>query len=169
MNIFLEEVKNKHPKANHHCWGLIAGSPEESHLYGCSDDGEPSSTAGKPILKIMQYSDLGNTGLVVSRYFGGIKLGTGGLVRAYSEAAKMVIESAELQIITEKAMVSCTLPYHLENLFRYTLEQFNVTDAVYSYSERVNAQLSIDADAYSAFTEELNRRVSKEIEIIRKG
>ncbi|MGO2128464.1 MAG: YigZ family protein [Pseudoalteromonas prydzensis] len=80
---FIREVENKYSDARHNCWAHVAGNPGGSHVYGCSDDGEPNGTAGKPMLNVLVGSGLGEITAVVTRYFGGIKLGTGGLVRAY--------------------------------------------------------------------------------------
>ncbi|MFU2510688.1 YigZ family protein [Pseudoalteromonas sp. ASV78] len=80
---FIREVENKYSDARHNCWAHVAGNPGGSHVYGFSDDGEPNGTAGKPMLNVLVGSGLGEITAVVTRYFGGIKLGTGGLVRAY--------------------------------------------------------------------------------------
>lgn len=81
---YLEAIKNQHKAARHHCWAYIANAPKNSMKMGCSDDGEPKGTAGKPMLAGLQGLNVGEVVAVVVRYSGGIKLGTGGLVRAYS-------------------------------------------------------------------------------------
>ena len=108
MRSFYEKIQKAHPKANHNCWAAVSGAPTDSGGYGCSDDGEPSGTAGKPILKVLQYSGLGQVGLIVTRYFGGIKLGTGGLVRAYTEAAQAAVEG-----VPHIRKSGCTVPSHM--------------------------------------------------------
>lgn len=80
---FVDQIKAKHADARHNCWGFVAGRPEDSMQWGFSDDGEPSGTAGKPILAQLSGSGVGEITAVVTRYSGGIKLGTGGLVKAY--------------------------------------------------------------------------------------
>ncbi|WP_413692050.1 YigZ family protein [Psychromonas sp. KJ10-2] len=87
---FLAEIKAEHKDARHHCWGFIGGSPKDSVNMGCSDDGEPKGTAGKPILAVLQGTNVGEMVAVVVRYSGGIKLGTGGLVRAYSNGLQQL-------------------------------------------------------------------------------
>ncbi|MCJ7623278.1 MAG: YigZ family protein [Anaerolineaceae bacterium] len=84
---FISDVKKKHPNANHHVSSYIIGHGN-SEIAHCTDDGEPSGTAGRPALAVLQGSGLGDVVAVIVRYFGGIKLGTGGLVRAYSGAVK---------------------------------------------------------------------------------
>ncbi|RWR02718.1 hypothetical protein ED28_06170 [[Pantoea] beijingensis] len=80
---FVQQVKNEHPAARHHCWAWVAGAPDDSQQLGFSDDGEPSGTAGKPMLAQLMGNNIGEITAVVVRYYGGIQLGTGGLVKAY--------------------------------------------------------------------------------------
>lgn len=86
----IEKIKRTHPDANHNVYAYILGKNLEVQKF--SDDGEPSGTAGKPILELMKKEELVNSLIVVTRYFGGIKLGAGGLIRAYAKSAKQVIE-----------------------------------------------------------------------------
>lgn len=87
----LAELREQYPDARHICWGYVIGDPNNSTNAGCSDDGEPSGTAGKPILAQINYANTGNVIVAVVRYFGGVRLGAGGLVRAYREAAQSVL------------------------------------------------------------------------------
>ncbi|MEZ3501182.1 IMPACT family protein [Pantoea sp. KPR_PJ] len=80
---FVQQVKEAHPDARHHCWAWVAGAPQDSQQLGFSDDGEPSGTAGKPMLAQLMGASIGEITAVVVRYYGGIMLGTGGLVKAY--------------------------------------------------------------------------------------
>lgn len=80
---FVQQTKSEHPAARHHCWAWVAGAPDDSQQLGFSDDGEPSGTAGKPMLAQLMGSHIGEITAVVVRYYGGIQLGTGGLVKAY--------------------------------------------------------------------------------------
>ncbi|WP_372881234.1 YigZ family protein [Psychromonas sp.] len=88
---YLKKIKELHPEARHHCWAYLGDAPDNSVCAGCSDDGEPKGTAGKPILAVLQGSGLGEVIAVVVRYSGGIKLGTGGLVRAYSNGVQQLV------------------------------------------------------------------------------
>lgn len=87
---FIAQIKATHKDARHHCWAYIGGSPNDSVNMGCSDDGEPKGTAGKPMLAVLQGCHVGEMVAVVVRYYGGIKLGTGGLVRAYSNGLQQL-------------------------------------------------------------------------------
>lgn len=114
----LNEVKKEYVKASHYCYGYILNGIGKSN-----DDGEPASTAGKPILESLMHNELNNALLIVVRYFGGIKLGAGGLTRTYVEISKKVIEVAEL--FEEKIVNKYELVVRYENndiLKRYLLE-----------------------------------------------
>jgi len=88
---YLQSIKALHKEARHHCWAYIAASPKDCVQMGCSDDGEPKGTAGKPMMSLLQGTNVGELMAVVVRYSGGIKLGTGGLVRAYSNGIQQLI------------------------------------------------------------------------------
>jgi uncharacterized YigZ family protein len=90
---FIEEIRKQHWSATHNCFAYVVG--ERSETQKQSDDGEPSGTAGKPILEVIKNRELQNVAVVVTRYFGGIKLGAGGLIRAYTDGAAAAIEAAE--------------------------------------------------------------------------
>jgi len=93
----LSAVKEAYPDARHHCYAFIAGAPTDSQAYGYSDDGEPSGTAGKPIFSRLQHSGVGEILVVVVRYFGGTKLGTGGLARAYGDVTSQLFDQLQTE------------------------------------------------------------------------
>ncbi|MCV9879084.1 IMPACT family protein [Brenneria izbisi] len=88
---FIQQVREWHPAAGHHCWAFVAGAPDDSQQLGFSDDGEPSGTAGKPMLAQLMGSGVGEITAVVVRYYGGIQLGTGGLVKAYGGGVQQAL------------------------------------------------------------------------------
>lgn len=90
----VEQLRNKYPDARHHCWAYIIGDPSNTTSAGFDDDGEPNGTAGRPILNVLQHKNIGNVIIIVVRYFGGIKLGAGGLTRAYAGAAQSAVDEA---------------------------------------------------------------------------
>ena len=94
---FWAEIKALHPNARHHCWAAVAGRPTDSQQLGFSDDGEPAGTAGKPMLSALQGSQVGEISAVVVRYYGGILLGTGGLVRAYGNGVQQALKLLETE------------------------------------------------------------------------
>ncbi|WP_413113706.1 YigZ family protein [Thaumasiovibrio sp. DFM-14] len=104
---FVAKIKAKHADARHNCWGFVAGRPENSMLWGFSDDGEPSGTAGKPILAQLSGSGVGEIAAVVTRYSGGIKLGTGGLVKAYGGGVQHALQ--QLPTVTKQVTIMGTV------------------------------------------------------------
>lgn len=103
----VSDIQQIHPQANHHCFAFVVDRPDNSQCYGFSDDGEPSGTAGRPMLAVLQGSDVGEIVAVVVRYFGGTKLGTGGLQRAYSNSVRQALLGLTLK--TKIPMVHKTL------------------------------------------------------------
>lgn len=110
---FIAEINQLHPKANHNCWAYIAGTRDNLRCWNCSDDGEPKGTAGKPMLNVLEHSELCEITVVVTRYFGGIKLGAGGLVRAYSQAVSQALKELATTQKIELIPFTLSLPHHL--------------------------------------------------------
>jgi len=104
---FIKAIQKLHPQASHHCSAFVSSRPEDSQCYGFSDDGEPSGTAGRPMLSVLQGSNVGEVVAVVVRYFGGTKLGTGGLQRAYGNSVRQALLLLTLK--TKIPMVHKTL------------------------------------------------------------
>ncbi len=110
---FIESVRQEHSQATHNCWAYVAGEPGSTAQVGASDDGEPKGTAGRPMLTVLLHCGVGEIAAVVTRYFGGILLGTGGLVRAYQGLVKLGLETLP---ITER--VPCDrIKFTLEHSF----------------------------------------------------
>lgn len=165
MREFYGEMQKLHPKANHNCWAAVAGAPGDAQAYGFSDDGEPNGTAGKPILNVLRYAEIGQAGLVVTRHFGGVKLGTGGLVRAYTETAQLTLEAAVLRRFSPTVKIRCTLPYEQEGEFRYILKQFKPQEETFSYAELVTAELLIDEERSAQCLEMLKGKLGHVLKI----
>ncbi len=89
----LADQRQRYPDAGHHCWAYVAGQPGDLRMADKSDDGEPRGTAGRPMLTVLEHADLGFVGAVVTRYFGGTKLGAGGLVRAYGGSVGAALDT----------------------------------------------------------------------------
>jgi uncharacterized YigZ family protein len=111
------QLKAEHPDAAHVCWALLAGGQSAAH-----DDGEPGGTAGRPMLEVLRHQDLQGVMASVVRYFGGVKLGAGGLVRAYTDAVAQALLTAEKIPLIKQAQLACSVPYALEGLVRRELE-----------------------------------------------
>lgn len=114
--LFIASVKKKYSDATHNVPAFVIGEGN-SVISGCSDDGEPSGTAGRPALSVLEMSQVTNIAVVVTRYFGGIKLGTGGLVRAYSECVKRVLEVVPKARVIRASLFQVMLPYSFYESF----------------------------------------------------
>jgi len=139
---FIQNIKSQYPDARHHCYGFIAGKPSDSNMYGFSDDNEPSGTAGMPIFSHLEHSNIGETTVVVVRYFGGTKLGTGGLARAYGDAAKSVLSEANLvtKVVMETGTI--TVPFTHEAQVRRVIE--NQDGRILEANYGTEVQLSVE-------------------------
>ncbi|WP_260261656.1 YigZ family protein [Vibrio intestinalis] len=148
---FIEHIKQKHADARHNCWGFVAGRSEDSMQWGFSDDGEPSGTAGKPILAQLSGSGVGELTAVVTRYSGGIKLGTGGLVKAYGggvQQALKLLQTIEKKITTK---VKLQLDYGFMPVAQSLYSQFGVEEIEAIYSDDVELILEVELRQLEAF------------------
>ena len=140
---YLNAVKKKHYDATHHCSAFIAPNIKRS-----SDDGEPAGTAGVPILNTLEKRGLDNTLAIVVRYFGGIKLGAGGLIRAYGNATSNALDQAELVEDVEINEYQLTLPYDLANKIDYFLRsQTDIEDTNYDIDVTYTYLTNLDLEA----------------------
>ncbi|WP_073582182.1 YigZ family protein [Vibrio quintilis] len=141
---YICQIRALHPGARHHCWAFVAGVPENSMLWGFSDDGEPSGTAGKPILSQLSGSGIGEITAVVVRYSGGIKLGTGGLVKAYGGGVQQALK--QIQVVEKKVTtaVKVTLDYELLSVVRPVIENFQAKEVDAQYLHNVILLIEIE-------------------------
>lgn len=158
----LKTIKDKYPDATHHCFAWILGHDKQN--FRANDDGEPSNTAGKPILRQIQKLDLCNTLIVVVRYFGGTMLGVPGLIEAYGNAAAECLARchvSELPIL-EKYLVSC--PFGMENEIFKTCKQFQASLSVQDEQTCFSAQIKIPLHHADAFKKHLTLNYQINIE-----
>lgn len=143
----LARAQQDYPDARHHCWAYQIGSPRSPLTLASSDDGEPSGTAGKPILNVLQHKTVGDVMLVVVRYFGGIKLGAGGLVRAYGQAAQRAIGELPtcMQIPLHKVVVE--LDFSQEQALRHWLQNCGAEVVAIEYQQKITAELALPKDS----------------------
>ncbi|CAH0155820.1 MULTISPECIES: YigZ family protein [Peribacillus] len=153
---FIQEIKKKHKDATHNCSAYMIG--EQNQIQKALDDGEPSGTAGVPILEVLKKKDLKDTAVVVTRYFGGIKLGAGGLIRAYSKATSEGINSTGMVIRKLMRVISTTVDYtwlgKLENELRSSIYQIKEIQ----YLDQVNILVYVEEtqkETYTAWITEL--------------
>ncbi|MDR5800519.1 YigZ family protein [Caballeronia sp. LZ001] len=146
----LERLRAEHPSATHVCWALLAGGQS-----GMSDDGEPSGTAGRPILEVLRHHEVDGVLAAVVRYYGGIKLGAGGLVRAYTDAIASAMQLAERVERIEQGVVEIDIDYADEARVRRWIEQ-NAAELVESaYGMRVRLVVKMAAVAREPAAAEL--------------
>ena len=136
------ELWAQHPGARHVCWALLAGGQSAA-----VDDGEPSGTAGRPMLDVLRHQDLEGVLATVVRYFGGVKLGAGGLVRAYTDAVAQALLQAEKVPIVRLATLRCAVPYALEGLLRRELDAAGASLLAVIHGEAVELCFSLPEEA----------------------
>ncbi|MBC1372200.1 YigZ family protein [Listeria booriae] len=148
---FIQSTKKAHWNASHNCSAYIIG--ERDQFQKANDDGEPSGTAGVPMLEVLKKKQLKNIAVVVTRYFGGVKLGAGGLVRAYSNS---VSETCNVIGVVERSLaiiISCTLDYSAHAKFENALVQQNYQIANTTFTDKVTIDVYVDSPDVSSFQE----------------
>lgn len=149
---WLEQAHQDHPDARHICWAYQIGRPGSAAEAAMNDDGEPSGTAGKPILNVIQHKDMGDVLVMVIRYFGGIKLGAGGLVRAYAGAAESVL--SEVGRVHQKPLtaVDVSMGFADEQPLRHWCEHNAAELESIDYGALVTVRVLVPEDQVDAFS-----------------
>jgi uncharacterized YigZ family protein len=160
---FIAKIKNEFPDATHNCWAYQAGHPFDTSKIGKSDDGEPHNTAGKPMLNLLIHFKAGEIAAVVTRYFGGVKLGTGGLVRAYSGVLKKALELLELTEKKEFSCISFSINYNNLSAVKDILRKFEAIVIKEDYKENVFFSISLNKLKINDFKNALNNAVKGEV------
>ena len=149
----LKEQKQKYFDSSHVVHAFVIGKNAE--VLGLSDDGEPSGTAGRPVLDVLKGSGCTNIILTVTRYFGGTLLGTGGLVKAYSDSAKAVLEIAKFEPIIEKSNFKFTLNYDMYEKVKYHFNHYHIDSLQEDFTEKITISGVIFADEFNSFKKEI--------------
>ncbi len=139
------QLRAEHPGANHVCWALMAGGHSAAN-----DDGEPSGTAGRPMLEVLRHQSLEGVLATVVRYFGGVQLGAGGLVRAYTDAVAQALVIADKVPIVAMGTLCCRIPYALEGWLRRELEAHGAHLQQVDHQSDVMVTLSVPSDQASS-------------------
>lgn len=148
---FVDGLWKAHPAAAHVCWALIAGGQSAA-----VDDGEPSGTAGRPMLEVLRHQDLEGVLATVVRYFGGVKLGAGGLVRAYTDSVAQALLQAPKISLQRMATLQCSLPYSMEGWLRRELELAGATLLHVQHHTSVRMQWSLPEPHSAALVARIN-------------
>lgn len=159
----IQEIKTKHKDASHNVFAYIIG--EKSNIQRYSDDGEPSGTAGIPIINYLKSVDITNVLVVVTRYFGGIKLGTGGLARAYSKSAKSAVDKSRIVEAREYSCFKITVDYTLLGKIDNYLKKTLLYVSEREYLEKVNIELIVENEKFENVKTELRNLTSDNIAI----
>lgn len=159
----IAEVSKKYWDARHNCYAYVIGKNSENTR--CSDNGEPSGTAGKPILEVITGAGLTNTLVIVTRYFGGVLLGTGGLVRAYTQVAQAAIAASETGEMVYARQLTLEVAYNMINNVKYFLEQNNISISDPRYTENVQYDICVREEDKDRITEGLIQKCEGKITI----
>ena len=149
----LERMRKQYWDARHNCYGYIIGKNEE--LVRFSDDGEPGGTAGKPILEVIKGRDLTDILVVVTRYFGGVLLGTGGLVRAYTDATIEGLSNANLVTVTYMQKLGIEVDYNTIGKLKYVLSTDGIMICDETYTDKVSVVIAIPIEDTDRVTDKL--------------
>ena len=158
---FITAIKKEHYKATHNCSAFIIG--ERSEIKRTSDDGEPSGTAGVPMLGVLENNNLTNVCVVVTRYFGGIKLGAGGLIRAYAGSVALAVKEIGIVEIKEQAGIQIQMSYAQYQEYGNFLKEHNLMELETNFTDQVDTIIFVDKevkeDTKSALIEFFNGKV----------
>lgn len=147
------QARKKYYDARHHCYAWILG--DDGARKKAADDGEPSGTAGIPMLKVLEGAGIRNAVVVVTRYFGGTLLGTGGLVRSYTNAAQAALADAQIVRMCRCRVIGITTDYSLLDRVLYFLGQEKITPYDQTYTDKVSLTITVEAGDAGAVTEKL--------------
>ena len=147
----VDALWKEHPGAAHVCWALLAGGQSAA-----VDDGEPGGTAGRPMLDVLRHQDLEGVLATVVRYFGGVKLGAGGLVRAYTDTVAQALLTAPKLTLQRMATLQCVVPYALEGLLRREISAAGAELLGVEHGSLVTLQLRLPQTQADAFTQRIN-------------
>jgi len=159
---FLDGIRKEHREASHNCFAYVVGKKQEIQRF--NDDGEPGGTAGMPILEVIKNNGLTNVIVVVTRYFGGILLGAGGLVRAYSQAAAEVIRKGGISIYTSSLLFRVGMEYPLLGRIENFLRNSSYAIQDIQYSDKVFMDVMVREEEKDAFIQEILDRTDGRIQ-----
>jgi uncharacterized YigZ family protein len=148
---FVQRMRDEYPDATHHCWAFVAGPPGSTTHIGMSDDGEPHGTAGRPMLTTLLHSGVGEIVAVCTRWFGGVKLGTGGLGRAYSGGVKLVLASLPTEEKVERVVVEVVVGYPDVDAVQRLIAEMDVVVEAEEYGADVRYRCGVPEPSVEAF------------------
>lgn len=162
---FLREMNDEFPDATHNCWAYVIGAPGSTDRIGMSDAGEPHGTAGRPMLTVLQHSGVGDIAAIVTRYYGGTNLGTGGLVKAYGGSVQLALATMPRAERIEYATMTVVVGYESISAVQQLLNRFGSTSESEEYGERATFRLRVPAAHVSAMRAALLNATSGRAEL----
>ncbi|XOB61413.1 YigZ family protein [Campylobacterota bacterium DY0563] len=160
FDLMMEKIRKEHPKARHYVYAYRYLNEFDQVVENSSDDGEPKGTSGKPSLNVLAGNELINCGVIIVRYFGGIKLGTGGLVRAYSDAVNLVINSSNLIKYEKLKSENLEFDYSSLSLVEYIVNNLQIQISNKEFSDKVKLTLDVTDEQYDQLKKQLPREIS---------
>ena len=151
----VKQLRQLYPDARHHCLARILGDPNNTTHAGFDDDGEPNGTAGRPMLNVLQHKAIGNVLVVVVRYFGGIKLGVGGLTRAYGTAVGLLVDKMDLVYFVAQTSLSLLADFADEAQVRYLVAQAQGEIVLVEYQQQVKLKIKLAQEKRTNFINQL--------------
>ena len=164
---FITAIKKEHYKATHNCSAFIVG--ERSEIKRTSDDGEPSGTAGVPMLGVLENHNLTNVCVVVTRYFGGIKLGAGGLIRAYAGSIALAVKEIGIIEIKEQAGIQIHMTYAQYQEYGNFLKEHNLIELETNFTDQVDTMIFIDKEKKDGIKADLIEFFNGKVTLTDKG
>ena len=164
---FISAIKKEHYKATHNCSAFIVG--ERSEIKRTSDDGEPSGTAGVPMLGVLENHNLTNVCVVVTRYFGGIKLGAGGLIRAYAGSVALAVKEIGIIEIKEQAGIQIHMTYAQYQEYGNFLKEHNLMELETNFTDQVDTMIFIDKEKNDGIKADLIEFFNGKVTLTDKG
>lgn len=164
---FISAIKKEHYKATHNCSAFIVG--ERSEIKRTSDDGEPSGTAGVPMLGVLENHNLTNVCIVVTRYFGGIKLGAGGLIRAYAGSVALAVKEIGIIEIKEQAGIQIHMTYAQYQEYGNFLKEHNLMELETNFTDQVDTMIFIDKEKKDGIKADLIEFFNGKVTLTDKG
>ncbi|MCD6581616.1 MAG: YigZ family protein [Desulfuromusa sp.] len=164
---FISRIKQEFPDASHNCWAYLIGPPGSTDRIGLSDDGEPHGVAGKPMLTTIQHGGIGDIAVVVTRYFGGTKLGKGGMVKAYTQAVKTALEQLKTVEKIDWVELSIKTKYQLLDSIERLLPAFEAELTDKQFAEQICLTLKLPAENLTDLCTRLTDLSSGQIEFLK--
>lgn len=163
---FIKHIQREFADANHNCWACVIGAPGSTLEAGMSDDGEPRGAAGKPMLTALLHADIGDISVVVTRYFGGTRLGKGGMARAYTDAVLNGLAQLETLEKIDYQSLSLTLNYPLLEQVQVLYHDYEIEVIQHNYSDIVQIELRLPREHLQPFCTHITELSHGRIKII---